>query len=265
MPLCSQTNLQGKTPSTGNRKKTLLFSTAAIRNLSEILIGPWALSYGRQTVYKNLMSRRQKFIYIVLAVLIIGNSVGLFGIYSRWWKAPYDGTGKAVAWSVGLPEPAYNFDTVVAGKLYRSGLPDARFLDYVRQRYGIQHIVSLVGASEIHARAKELGMNVTVLDWQTAEPPAQDLKMLLELFDRNEQVLLHCRAGRDRSGYAIAVYRMSRQHWSIERAIKDMEAHGHSRRHRLETNRILRESLGIVTDRHGVRQSEVDSRPARSL
>lgn len=212
------------------------------------------------------MRRRRKYIYIALAVLIIGGSVGLFGVYSRWYTAPYDGTGKAIAWTVGMPEPAYNFDTVVPGRLYRSGLPDARFLDYVRRRYGIQHVVSLVGASEVHARAKELGLDVTILDWRTAEPPPQDLQMLLDLFDRNEHVLLHCRAGRDRSGYAIAIYRIRRERWPIERAIEEMEAHGHSRRHRLETNRVIREALGELTDqRAGLRQSAVDSEPARPL
>ena len=90
------------------------------------------------------MSRRQPSIYLVLAVLIVGSGVGLFGgIYFRWYTAPYHVTAKTIAWGVGMPEPAYNFDTVVSGRLYRSGFPDARFLDYVRRRYGIQHVVSI--------------------------------------------------------------------------------------------------------------------------
>jgi protein tyrosine phosphatase (PTP) superfamily phosphohydrolase (DUF442 family) len=205
------------------------------------------------------MKRRQKYLYFALAVLIIGGSgVALFGgIYFGWYRAPYNTVAKTMAWAVDMPEPAYNFDTVVPGRLYRSGLPDAQFLDYVRRRYGIQHVVSLAGASEIHARAKDLGMNVTVLDWRTDKPPAHDIKMLLELFDGNERVLVHCKAGRDRSGYAIAIYRIHRQHWSLQRAIQEMEAHGHSRRHRLATSGMLRESLGELTDqRVGVLQSE---------
>ncbi|HYA27204.1 MAG TPA: tyrosine-protein phosphatase [Acidobacteriota bacterium] len=195
------------------------------------------------------MRRRQIYIYIVLAVLIIGSGVGLFGgIYFRWYIAPYHPTAKTIAWTVGMPEPAYNFDTVVAGRLYRSGLPDARFLDYVRRRYGIQHVVSLVGASKIHATAKELGLKVTILDWRNGEMPAEDLKTLLDLFDGKEGVLLHCNAGRDRTGMAIATYRISQQHWPLQRAIEEMEAHGHSRTHRLETNRVLRQLLGELTD-----------------
>jgi Tyrosine phosphatase family len=206
------------------------------------------------------MRRRRTYIYIALAVLIIGGGVALFGgIYFRWYRAPYNTAGKTIAWSVGIPEPAYNFDTVVPGRLYRSGWPDPRFLDYVRWRYGIQHVVSLAGASEIHARAKDLGMNVTVLNWRTDKLPAQDLKMLLTLFDGNERVLVHCEVGRDRSGYAIAIYRILRQHWPLQRAIQEMEAHGHSQRNRSETNRVLRESLREVTDqRVEVPQSELD-------
>ncbi len=196
------------------------------------------------------MSRRQTSIYLVLAVLIVGSGVGLFGgIYFRWYTAPYHVTAKTIAWGVGMPEPAYNFDTVVSGRLYRSGFPDARFLDYVRRRYGIQHVVSLFGDSEVHARAKELGMKVTVLDWRHRRKiPAQDLKMVLDLLDGNERVLVHCKAGRDRTGFAIASYRILRQDWLLQRAIEEMEAHGHSRRDRLKTNRELRELLEELTD-----------------
>jgi protein-tyrosine phosphatase len=191
------------------------------------------------------MTRRQTYIYIVIAVVIIGSGVGLFGgIYFRWYTAPYNATAKTIAWTIDMPEPAYNFDTVVAGRLYRSGFPDARFLDYVRRRYGIQHVVSLFGASEVHARAKELGMKVTILDWRhRREIPAQDLKMVLDLFEGNERVFLHCHAGRDRTGFAIATYRILRQRWPLQRAVEEMEAHGHSRRARLKTTRQLRELL----------------------
>lgn len=194
------------------------------------------------------MTRRQKCIYIILAVLIIGSGVGLFGgIYFRWYTAPYDDTAKTIAWTVGMPEPAYNFDAVVAGHLYRSGFPDARFLDYVRRRYGIQHVVGLFGPSEVYARAKDLGMKITILDWRKRGIPAQDVKKLLDLFDRKERVLVHCKAGRDRTGFVIASYRILRQHWPLLRAVEEMEAHGHSRRNRLKTTRELRELLRELT------------------
>ena len=196
------------------------------------------------------MTRRQTYIYILLAVLIIGSGIGLFGgIYFRWYTAPYDPTAKTIAWTVGMPEPSYNFDTVVAGRLYRSGFPDDRFLDYVRRRYGIQHVVSLFGASEVHARAKELGMKVTILDLRDKrEINPRDVKMLLDLFDSNERVLVHCKAGRDRTGFVIASYRILRQNWPLPRAMEEMEAHGHARHAHLKTDRELRELLRELTE-----------------
>jgi len=207
------------------------------------------------------MLRRRRFLYAALAVLLIASGVALFaGNYFRWYKAPYDGLGKTIAWIIGMPEPAYNFDAVVPGKLYRSGLPDARLLDYARQRYGIQHVVSLRGPAEVHAHANELGMKVTVRLWGTDKLPADDLKMLLALFDGNERVLVHCHAGRDRSGYAIAVYRIRRQHWSMERAIQEMEAHGHSRRARVETEQVLRAALDALPEQRAESQFFVTNR-----
>src|ERR1044072_2338858 len=48
--------------------------------------------------YKNCMRRRHTYIYIVLAVLIIGSGIGLFGgIYFRWYTAPYNATAKTIA------------------------------------------------------------------------------------------------------------------------------------------------------------------------
>ena len=181
------------------------------------------------------MSRRQPSIYLVLAVLIVGSGVGLFGgIYFRWYTAPYHVTAKTIAWGVGMPEPAYNFDTVVSGRLYRSGFPDARFLDYVRRRYGLQHVVSLFDDSEVHEsqRTRHEGHRSRLR--HRRKIPAQDLKMVLDLLDGNERVLVHCKAGRDRTGFAIASYRILRQDWLLQRAIEEMEAHGHSRRDRLK-------------------------------
>ena len=44
------------------------------------------------------MRRRHTYIYIVLAVLIIGSGIGLFGgIYFRWYIAPYNATAKTIA------------------------------------------------------------------------------------------------------------------------------------------------------------------------
>ena len=181
----------------------------------------------------------------LLAVAVIALFAGVFalfgGIYFHWYTAPYPDFGKTVAWAIGMPEPAYNFATVTPLKLYRSGLPDAEFLGYVHRRYGIKYLVSLVGSSENHRVAESLGMKVVVLDWRKAAPSAQELRAVLDFLNERDGVLLHCHAGRDRTGFVVALQRMQQQHWSVERALQEMEAYGHSRSRRSETSRALRQ------------------------
>jgi hypothetical protein len=185
-------------------------------------------------------SRKQLYIAAALLALFIGASAVLGGLRFEWYREPYSHYGKTIAWAFGMPEAAYNFAVVTPAKLYRSGLPDAKFLAYVRRRYDIKYIVSLIGPLEIHRTARNLGMEVTVLDWRTAAPTTQELRALLSFLNEKTGVLIHCHAGRDRTGYVVALHRMQQQHWSLERALGEMEAHGHSLSRRTQTIQLLR-------------------------
>ena len=183
--------------------------------------------------------RKQRHIVAALLVLLTGALTLFGGMYFHWYRAPYSGFGKAVAWKIDMPEAAYNFAMVTPAKLYRSGEPDAEFLDYVRRRYGIKYVVSLNGVSQVQRIARNLGMEVKVFDWRT-ELPTEELRAVLDFLNEKTGVLVHCRAGRDSTGTVIAAYRMQQQHWSVSRALQEMEAYGHSRSHRSETDQFLR-------------------------
>jgi protein tyrosine/serine phosphatase len=62
---------------------------------------------------------------------------------------------------------------------------------------------------------------------------------MLDLLREKNGDLLHRHAGRDRTGYVIALYRIQQHQWSLARSLQEMEAHGHSRSRRLETTRAL--------------------------
>ena len=178
---------------------------------------------------------------VAAAVLLFTVAFALFGgIYFKWYKAPYPSFGKTMAWAIGDPEAAYNFDTVDSGKIYRSALPDSHFLAYVQRRYGIKYLVGLMGPQEIDDSARHLGMKVTVFDWRIRPPNLEDLKIILKLLQEHTGVLVHCESGRDRTGYVIALHRISQQHWSVERAVKEMETYGHSRSRYLTDTTALR-------------------------
>lgn len=164
------------------------------------------------------------FVILFLALIF----VSYVGIKSRWFRAPYPSFGKEIAWLIGLPEQAYNFDIVLPGKLYRSGKPDEKFLSYVKKKYGIQNIISFTGKEPSHEFAREIGLNVVVYEWSTRHlPDKQELKEVIDYIDRNRNTLVHCAGGSDRTGYTVAFYRMWRQQWPVERAVHEMEKYWH--------------------------------------
>ena len=104
--------------------------------------------------------RRAALVALLLLLLAAGGVYAGLGL--RWFRSPFPDFGKAIAWAIGNPEAAYNFDPVLPGRLYRSGRPDQRFLRYLRQEYEIQHVVSLTGPVAGHEAARALGLEVTV-------------------------------------------------------------------------------------------------------
>jgi hypothetical protein len=159
-------------------------------------------------------------------------AVGLahLGMAQGFFRGPYPPLGKRLAWALGTPGPAYNFGVVIPGQLFRSARPDARFLAWVRQEHGVEHVVSLVGESEVHALARSLGLKVSSFRWRVeALPPEAELRAALELISSGERVLVHCASGADRTGYTVAAHRVLREGWPAEPALAEMRHYWHKR------------------------------------
>jgi hypothetical protein len=173
---------------------------------------------------RNLTGVRVVALAVAFVLFLLGGAYA--GIKFRWFRAPYPSYGKAIAWALGNPEEAYNFDVVVPGRLYRSGRPDERFIKYLRESYGIQRIISLT--SKAHETARELGIKVAIFQWGTNElPPRQELKKVLDIITREKPVLLHCAGGSDRTGYTMAIFRVLHQGWNLDRAQEEMARYWH--------------------------------------
>lgn len=121
---------------------------------------------------------------------------------------------------VSQPAPAAisdNIHTVEAGKLYRSAQLEEKKLDKLVKEKGIKTIINLRGAkpgedwyeadvavaARYNIRLVDIGMSAKRL------PHKKDLIALLEAFETVERpILIHCRAGVDRTGEAAALYQM---------------------------------------------------------
>jgi protein-tyrosine phosphatase len=162
-----------------------------------------------------------------LAVLLVLLCVGL--IEGKVARGDYPAILQDLGWMLGEQEHIYNFGSVTSGKVFRSGQPDDRFIDYVVKNYGVRHIVTLNGESPLEEQeARALGITVNAYDWDEDNlPTREEFQQVVRMLDDDTPVLVHCRAGKDRTGYLVAAYRVLELGWPVEKALNEMRAYGH--------------------------------------
>lgn len=123
-----------------------------------------------------------------------------------------------------------NFGEVDA-RLYRSAQPTPAALESLVKR-GVRTIINLRrpgdidSAEEVFARAQGIEYHSVPLHGLRAPTNAQ-VARILDLIERSPApVLIHCKAGADRTGTIVACYRMQRQGWAVERAFAEALRYG---------------------------------------
>jgi protein tyrosine/serine phosphatase len=110
-----------------------------------------------------------------------------------------------------------NFHVITSGEAYRSAILDRGKLDYYIKKYNIKSIVNLLGKKPKEAWYKEeiefcADQNVKHYDVNlpvSHEPTEEDVRKLVEIFKNAPRpVLIHCKAGADRSGLAAAMWKV---------------------------------------------------------
>jgi protein tyrosine/serine phosphatase len=115
-----------------------------------------------------------------------------------------------------------NFNTVVSGELYRSGQITPQQLDEYATKYGIKTIINLRGSNpgntwydaetaeskKLHIYHVDFGLSARR---EVTEQQAADLIALLR--SSPKPILIHCKAGADRSGFVSALYLAAIKKW----------------------------------------------------
>ena len=122
----------------------------------------------------------------------------------------------------------------VSPTLYRGGVPSVDALKGLK-KLGVGFVVDMRGGrSETEeAVVTQLGMQYVSLPWRCPFPKDEVFAKFLTLIRENpdKKVFVHCRLGEDRTGMAVASYRMAEEGWSAEDAMKEMRAFGFSKAH----------------------------------
>lgn len=114
----------------------------------------------------------------------------------------------------------------VTDEIYRSGRPS-----YIPG--GFKTVISLENDESIVAQERiwcdNLGIKfINVPLSESARSLPSILIYIAHLMSTEMQpLLIHCKHGQDRTGYAVAAYRMMTQKWTFEKAWKECREYGH--------------------------------------
>jgi protein tyrosine/serine phosphatase len=112
--------------------------------------------------------------------------------------------------------------------LYRGGQPTEVGVKKLEEDFKIKTIINLRGADERAKKeenwAKDADIkfiNVPLQNW--FGPKDEKIEKILNLINdpENQPVFIHCKRGSDRTGTAVAVYRMTHDGWTAKQAHKE--------------------------------------------
>jgi tyrosine-protein phosphatase SIW14 len=116
----------------------------------------------------------------------------------------------------------------VTPNLYRGGLPNEEGMRAL-QKLGVNVVVDMRGRNkDEEATAAKLGMQYVPIPSHCPFPKDETFAKFLKVIQENpgKKVFVHCRLGDDRTGMAVAAYRMANEGWSADEAMKEMKEFG---------------------------------------
>ena len=124
----------------------------------------------------------------------------------------------------------------VTPNLFRGGQPAVDGFKTLKEM-GIVIVVDMRGGSNEQEKdaVTKLGMQYISIPWHCTFPSDEPMARFLKLIEdnRDKKVFVHCRLGADRTGMAVAAYRMASEGWSAGEALNEMAKFGFDWEHHM--------------------------------
>jgi tyrosine-protein phosphatase SIW14 len=98
-------------------------------------------------------------------------------------------------------------------------------------KLGIKTVIDLRGENSEETAVQRAGMRYVRMPWSGFKAPADSqITTVLSLLNDSSQwpIFVHCKRGADRTGTAIACYRIAHDHWSNQQALAEARTFGMS-------------------------------------
>jgi tyrosine-protein phosphatase SIW14 len=111
----------------------------------------------------------------------------------------------------------------VSPMLYRGAQPTAEGFAQLK-KMGVKTVINLRWLHSDRDMLKGLGLQYVNIECKAWHPEEEDMVQVLKLIEdpANQPVFVHCQHGADRTGCAIAVYRMVDEGWSSADATREL-------------------------------------------
>jgi hypothetical protein len=162
----------------------------------------------------------------------------------------------------------------VAEQIYAGGNPDANFLSFFKKTLNGKTVLSLDAniSAAIDPVVKNLKLNHITFPLNAGDTNVTDsLKNLIRnvqnnLFSNNQPIYVHCLHGSDRTGFALALFRVMKQNWSCDQAISEAARYGYGQGLSAPTQKLWKSilctkgaNLGTNTDSASVEDDIVQT------
>lgn len=124
----------------------------------------------------------------------------------------------------------------VAPGILRGGLPTPAEVHALKNAWGVKRIISLdlEAGQKIDPICSELGIEHLILPIEHDESYSSEKRIrravkflsdnIVDLLTSKQPVYIHCIHGRDRTGLAIALYRIKAENWPVEKALTEAKS-----------------------------------------
>lgn len=131
-------------------------------------------------------------------------------------------------WAKPLQGPGLDNFYQVSATLYRGEQPTKQGFQELA-RLGVKTVVSLRAYHGERETVTRAGLGYERISFKVWHPEDEDMRRFLAIVSdpARQPVFLHCKRGADRTGTAVAVYRICVEGWSREAAIDEMKNGGY--------------------------------------